>query len=126
MNWKTIDSTEELQALDYSVCWSDGEILEAYKVNGEQSYFPKDVSRSGYDLKNLHLLIDSGFGEDKLLEVVLIATTANTISDFSGHVSSLKTVHLGVGVDNASRIIYRWIGAENYEGAGYFARNRET
>jgi hypothetical protein len=126
MNWETIDSTEELQALDYSICWSDGEILEAYKVDGDQSYFPDDISRSGYDLKNLHLLIDSGFGIDKLLEIVLIHTTASTISDFSGHVSVLKIVHLGVGVDNASRIIYRWIERDDYKGAGYFARNWET
>ena len=89
MTWKTIDSTDALKALDYKVCWEDGEILETYRVHSNQSYFPKNVNRSGYNNPNLHLLIDTGLGENELLELVLIETDLKSINSLSGHVSPL-------------------------------------
>jgi hypothetical protein len=124
MTWKTIDSTDALHALDYRVCWEDGGILEAYRIYSNQSYFPKDVNRSGYNNPNLHLLIDTGLGESELLELVLIETDLKSISSLSGHVSPLNIVHLTHG--HASRIIYRRVDNEKQYKAGYFVENWET
>ncbi len=124
MNWQTIDTTEELEALDNEVCWADGEILEAYRIYSAQSYFPQHINRSGYNRPNLHLLIDVGFGTNKLLEVVLIHTTATTINSFNGFVSNLKIVHLGD--ESASRLIYRWVEEDSNSKPGYFVEKWET
>ena len=124
MNWKTIDTTEALQALDRKVCWVDGGVLEAYRVSSTQSYFPDDINRSGHNRPNLHLLIDTGFGVDEWLEVVLIETTAMTVDDFSGYVSPLKIAHFGN--DSASRVIYRWVKHNGYYEPGYFVDNWKT
>ena len=124
MSWKAINTTEELQALDKKVCWEDGEVLEAYRVSSTQSYFPDDINRSGHNRPNLHLLIDTGFGIEEWLEVVLLETTAKTINNFSGYVSPLKIAHFGH--DSASRVIYLWVKSNSSYKPGYFVENWET
>ncbi|KZN59522.1 hypothetical protein N474_25345 [Pseudoalteromonas luteoviolacea CPMOR-2] len=121
MSWKVINTTEELQALDRKVCWEGGEISEAYRVSSAQSYFPDDINRSGYNLPNLHLLIATGLGIEEWLEVVLLETTAKTISNFSGYVSPLKIAQFGH--DSASQVIYRWVKSNGSHKPRCFVEN---
>lgn len=118
MPWKSTDSDDDLHWLDRAVCWEDSTTVEVYALDRNDSYFPVDVSRSGYNNKNLHLFfeVDSPHGDH--LHLVLI--DCDHYSDsfienpfFTGRVDTLKRVEVtdarGTTRMRCSRLIYRFL-----------------
>ena len=129
MEWKSVDTQSDLDKLDNSVCWEDSKVLEYYAKFSNESYFPSDVSRSGWVNKNIHILIEAVAGTAPYLEIVLI--DCDHFSSlflerilFQGRVDSLKRIEIIDYKDNlvmrCSRLIYRFLTEEDIPQGLYF------
>jgi hypothetical protein len=118
MKWHTIDSQQDLETFEKSVCWEDSEVLAYFASNEDQPYFPPDVSRSGYARKNLHIACASDSSAGPFLEMVFIHVDS-IIGDFlerpvlGGRVDSLRRVELrdsgGRVLLRCGRLLYRFL-----------------
>ena len=123
MPWKSIDNGDDLHWLDRAACWEDATTLEVYALGRNESYFPTDVSRSGYINKNLHLFfeIDSPHGDH--LHLVLIDCDDYSVDFienpfFTGRVDTLKRVEVTdykeVTRMRCSRLIYQFLSLPDH------------
>ena len=134
MNWKHIDTQKNLDDFDSSNCWDDSEVVEFIGLIGNEDYFPDDVSRSGYQNKNVHLLVEACSENGSHLEIVLIdcdhfSSDYFSVIHFQGKVCGLKRVEVFDYQDNlrmrCSRIIYRWLEREpKYDKSYFLCRDR--
>ncbi len=118
MKWRTIDSQQDIESLEKSVCWEDSEVIAYFASDEDQPYFPSDVSRSGYMRKNLHLICASDSSAGPFLEMVFIHTDS-VVGDFlerpvlGGRVDSLRRVELRDFGDRVmlrcGRLLYRFL-----------------
>lgn len=118
MKWHSIDSQQDLDALQKSVCWEDSEVIAYYASEEELAYFPSDISRSGYTRKNLHLVCASDSSVGRYLEISFIHSDS-IAGDFlerpvfSGKVDSLRRVELrdfgGRVLLRCGRMVYRFL-----------------
>lgn len=129
MNWISVDNINDLEALDRSNCWEDSAVVEFYALHSNESYFPDDISRSGYHHKNIHLLVEADSRQGSHLEIVLIHCdhyTSNCFENihFAGSVDSLKRVEIRSYDDSVilkcARIIYRWLALDEPLRGSYF------
>ena len=131
MSWRTIDTQSELDALDGSVCWEDASVLEYHAGRGPRAHYPRDVSRSGYDHLDIHVLVRTAAG--RLLELGLIHCERLGPSVFEqlhlrGTVDSLKRVEIHSGDGSvlffAGRVLYRWLDSAPDAGSFYWPRDQ--
>jgi hypothetical protein len=118
MKWRTIDSQQDLESFEKSVCWEDSEVIAYFASDEDQAYFPSDVSRSGYVRKNLNLVWASDSSAGPFLEMVFIHTDS-IVGDFlerpvlGGRVDSLRRVELrdfgGRVLLRCGRLLYRFL-----------------
>lgn len=129
MGWSTIDSQNDLNNFDQSVCWDDSEVLEYYGKITNESYFPNDISRSGYTNKNIHVFIKSDSNQAPYMEMVLIDCDylnmyfIENIS-FQGYVDRLKRIEITEKKSSllmrCSRMIYRFLKEDEIIKGTYF------
>ena len=129
MDWKFVDTQEDLEELDSSNCWDDSDVVEYIGLHGDEEYFPRDVSRSGHFHKNLHILIQASSGRGSHIEVVLIAcehfsSSYLSMIHFDGRVGGLKGIEI-YDFQNTlrmkcARLIYRWLDEEPKYNRSYF------
>lgn len=129
MGWSTIDSQNDLNNFDQSVCWDDSEVLEYYGKITNESYFPNDISRSGYTNKNIHVFIKSDSNQAPYMEMVLIDCDylnmyfIENIS-FQGYVDRLKRIEITDKKSSllmrCSRMIYRFLKEDEIIKGTYF------
>jgi hypothetical protein len=126
--WKTIDGQTDLDELDAAVCWEDSRAREYWASAATQPYFPADVSRSGYDHKNLHVLLETCSSVAPFLELVFvhcdrIAQDAFDRLELRGRVDSLRRIELrtddGSPLLRCARIVYRWLTDASTQGDFY-------
>ena len=118
MDWKYVDTQNDLDFFAQSVCWDDSELLEFCGDWQEGTYFPHDISRSGYRHLHLHVLYDVCSAPDKYLHLVLICCEHFSgmflrQSSWSGKVDTLKRVEI-YGWKNSlemrcARMVYRFL-----------------
>lgn len=118
MKWRTIDSQQDLESFDKSVCWEDSGVLSYFASEEEQPYYPSDVSRSGFVRKNLHIVCASDSSAGPFLEMVFIHVDS-IAGDFlerpalGGRVDSLRRVELrdfgGRVMLRCGRLLYRFL-----------------
>ena len=129
MSWRTIDTQSELDALDARVCWEDASILEYHAGRGPRAHYPREVSRSGYEHLDIHVLVRTDAG--RFLELGLIHCERLGPSGFErlhlgGTVDSLKRVAI-LSMDGsvllfAGRVLYRWLDSAPVDGSFYWPR----
>ncbi len=117
MAWKTIDTQEELDALNQAICWEDATTVQYIARFENETYFPDDVCRTGYLNKNVHLWIDALNVQDGYLRLVLIDCDwigPQKLDSFhlSGKMDSLMRITIndcdGSTAIRFSRLIYRF------------------
>ena len=128
MNWKSIDTTEELSILDQSICWDDSQTLEYYASSRNEDYFPDDISRSGWHHKNIFVLCETDSSQGSFLELVFISSEwygawfMENIQ-LSGHVDTMKRVMIinqnGSTIMQCCRLIYRFLSEVEAESFRY-------
>ena len=115
--WNSIDSQRDLEQFDRSACWDDSHTIEFYGLFRNESYFPKDVSRSGHDHPNLHLFCRVHSTKGACVHIVLIDCdmfSSVWISSpyFQGRVDSLLRIEVYDGNQSiqmrCSRLVYRF------------------
>ena len=123
MQWKSVDNREDLRWLDRAASWEDSITLEVYTLGRSERYFPEDISRSGYEHKNLHLLLEVDSTHGDYMHLVLVDCDQYSCSFiespfFGGRVDGLKRVEVtdykGATHMRCSRIIYRFLELANY------------
>ncbi len=125
MEWLSVDTQEQLDQLDGSVCWEDDVVLEYYGTPAIAVGLPTDVSRSGYALPNVYVLIDTLSSDPRYLELALIhcddiAHSAFEAFRLSGLVDALKRV---VGQRfRCARIAYKRLESANDQGFYFGAK----
>jgi hypothetical protein len=128
MCWNTIDCQADLNELDAAVCWEDSRVLEVWASPAAQPYYPTDVSRSGYERKDVHVLLDACSSVSPFLELVFIHCDwigANAFERLSlqGHVDTLRRVEVrtadGDVVVRCARLAYRWLAEAGIPGEFY-------
>ncbi len=128
--WTFVDTEDDLEQLN-SLMNHDAEAVEFYSTPAEQSYFPLDVSRSGYHRNNVHVLIDLHSQDNPYVELVLIAceVLSQSFTDqplFEGKIDSLKRVEVsnqnGDIRMKCARLIYRLVSDPDAEPGNYLAR----
>jgi hypothetical protein len=114
-SWKSVDSQQDLEELDHYLWDHDKETVEFYGKLGQEKYFPADVSRRGYNDKNLHVLVKVGVpAPQPYLELVFIAYEYIG-RDFidkvhaRGKIDSLKRITIEDDGVKCGRLIYRWV-----------------
>ena len=116
MLWTSIDNSDELSQFERSVFWEDATTQEVFIIGRNEPYFPEDISRSGYEHKNVHLLIDAEIENRGHIHIVLIDCESYTSGfidnlSFNGFVDGLKRVEVGEHDHyirmRCSRLIYR-------------------
>jgi len=121
MTWKAVDTNADLNELSEGNCWDDSETLEFYANPFVEPYFPSDVSRSGYENMNIHLLIHADSYKGEILEIVFIDADYASLSYliqpcFNGRVDALKRIYIEDTIGNTmmrcSRLIYRYMPEE--------------
>ena len=120
MNWFTIDTKQDLEALDYSNCWEDSQVVEICSSRGMKSYFPNDISLSGCNDLNLHVLVEADSSNGSHLELVFVSCekfcSSLSISHLSGFVDTLKRVEVqdynGAAEIKCARLLYRYVEVE--------------
>jgi hypothetical protein len=132
MNWHSIDTQAELDALNQSVCWEDSEVLEYHAGRGHRAHYPEDVSRSGHDRLDIHVLVDASGAPQPFLELGFIACDAVGAEAFdrlhlTGFVDSLKRVEIraadGSSLFRTARLVYRWLPDAPRDGTHYWPAN---
>ncbi len=131
MDYITINTQEDLENLNNSVCWDDSELVDAYISRRQQSYFPKDIQYSGYNSFHYHCLYEVCSAQKSHLELIFIGTEL---------IDHHKTIHMalngrvisggGVELENyksdltlkCAKIIYRFVELEDYFAPGYFLK----
>lgn len=98
MTWTPIDTQEDLDALERAICWEDSRVVEYHAGSFQRAYFPHDVSRTGHDHPDIHVLLetDADFPFAELVFVHCDHIGANAFRNFyvRGRVRSLKRVEL--------------------------------
>jgi hypothetical protein len=133
VTWQAIDTQEQLDELDRLVCWEDSELLEFHGGHTLRPYFPSDVSRSGYDRPDVHIVIAAPCGQKTdILELCLIHCDRLGEDAFErlhlrGRVDSLRRVEIasedGTTLFRCARLIFRWRERTASDGgAHYFPR----
>ena len=116
MSWKAIDCQADLNELDRAVCWEDSRVLEYWASPASRPYYPTDVSRSGYERKDVHVLLAACSSISPFLELVFIHCDwvgANALEHLclQGHVDALRWVELrthdGAILIRCARLTYR-------------------
>jgi hypothetical protein len=136
MEWEFIESQKDLDTFSQSVCWEDSETLEFYGTHINESYFPSDISRSGYHNLNIHILCDVCTQKAPYLEMVFIDCDHASISFLtnifiSGRVDNLKRIEMLTGngdlIWRCSRLIFRFLDDDNpiYRSGRYFRTNHD-
>lgn len=135
MEWILINNQSDLDLLKNSYYWGDTETIEFFASKFNCSYFPDDISRSGYEKKNLHLLLEVSDTKRSHLEIVFIDCD-NYNSDyienisFSGKVDTLKRVEIIDYQDElvmrCSRLIYRELAIPDTIDKSYFINSLDT
>ena len=129
MEWINVDTQIDLDNFDQSVCWEDSEVLEYYAKLSNESYFPSDISRSGWINKNIHILIESDSDKAPYLEIVLVdcdhfSSLFLEQLSFQGRVDSMKRIEITGYKDTlemrCSRLIYRFLAEEDMPKGLYF------
>ncbi len=132
MSWLAIETQADLDFLDKKVCWEDSKSVEYYATARNEDYFPPDVSRSGYDHKNIHVLCRVCSQEAAYLEMVWIHCDQSTghfldHPHMSGRVDCLKRVEIlgakGWPLMRCSRVIYRFVAEANVTEGSYYSHN---
>ena len=114
--WKSIDTREDLAALDRLVVPDDSRVLELYASQLHEPFFPQDVCRDGHQHLNWRLVLQGFAADAAFVEVVFIACDVLGWSwiqgpHFDGRVDSLRRIEL-YGPSKAThvrcaRLIYR-------------------
>jgi hypothetical protein len=130
MAWKSIDSQTDLDQLDGLICWEDSKTAEYYATPASEPYFPADISRSGFENKNIHILCEVCSKTAPLLELVFIDCdwlATNFLENISlhGRVDTLKRVEIWdlnkATLMRCSRLLYRFID-ERLAKPGFYLR----
>jgi hypothetical protein len=128
MTWKSIDCQADLDELDRVVCWEDSRVLEYLASSAPRPYCPTDVSRSGYEHKDIHVLLDACSSTLPFLELVFIHCDwigANAFERLclQGRVDTLRRVELstedGDVLVRCGRLLYRWLAEASTTGDFY-------
>lgn len=112
MSWTSIDTQEQLDALENAVCWEDARVVEYHAGSFGREYFPRDVSRFG-EHPNIHMLLEDNASWFEFAFIHCDHLEANVFQNFyvSGQVRSLKRVELasrdGSVRLRCSRLIWR-------------------
>ncbi len=129
MEWKSIDTQADLDQLDQQICWSDASTVEYYAKLANEKYFPVDISRSGYEHKNVHVLCQVFAQPGRFLELVLIACDWCYLAwldnmHLNGHVDRLKRIDIrdpkGSTIARCARLIYRFLQESDLPQGLYF------
>jgi hypothetical protein len=127
MGWSTIDTQTQLDALEKSVCWEDVRLLEYHAGRGVRAHYPSDVSRSGYERLDVHVLLETDDG--KFLELAFLHCERLGPDAFErlhlrGTVDSLKRVELRSSRESvllfAGRVLYRRLEKAPVDGTHYW------
>lgn len=131
MTWISVNTQSDLNELAAANCWEDSKTLEFHATPVNDPYFPDDVSRSGYQNMNIHLLVDACSSSGPILEMVFIDADWSTLSYLtepfvSGRIDLLKRVYIedysGDSKMRCSRLIYRFLNEESiYHSGKYYA-----
>lgn len=144
MGWQSVDTQSQLDALHTLVCWEDACVLEYHAGYGQRDHYPSDVSRSGYDRPDIHVLVrrmdgastrrttgEDPYGRTPFLELAFLHCDRLGADAFErlhlrGMVDSLKRVELlssdGSTLLRASRLIYQWLTNAPSDGSYYWPR----
>ena len=129
MTWKSVDTPSDLEQLAAANCWEDSETLEFYATPANADYFPNDVSRSGYQNMNIHMLVSACSSNALILELVFIDADWSSLSFLTqpfvgGRIDSLKRVYIedykGDTKMRCSRLIYRFMQEEPIHRSGRY------
>ena len=130
MNWIDVKTNDDLKELDRSVCWEDSNTVEYYATGINEEDFPQDINRSGYENKNIHILLDSDSKLGPFIEMVFIDCDhySSMFLDsiyMSGRVDDLMRTEIYNAkksmVMRCSRVIYRFLSNEQVSrGQKYF------
>jgi hypothetical protein len=132
MNWQPIDTQQQLDALNKAVCWEDSTVVECHGGRGLRRHYPPDVSRSGYERLDLHVLLRTPGGQQPFLELALVHCDRLAADIFdrlhmTGTIDSLKRVEIVSGnramLLRAARVIYRWLARAPTDGTYYWNPN---
>jgi hypothetical protein len=119
--WTFVDTQDDLDLLENIFDWDEAELLEFHGCLTNETYFPQDISRSGSNNMNVHMLMqlsrhgesDPDFIELILIDCDLLSLTYMHCPQFKGRVDSLRRVSIeadGSGTDmRCARLIYRTI-----------------
>lgn len=119
--WTFVESQDDLNTLRDAFDWDEAELIEFYGCLTNEPYFPEDISRSGQENMNVHLLVqlswhqvtDPDFVELVLIDCDLLDLTYMQRPRFTGRVDSLKRVYINTGGSvtemRCGRLIYRVI-----------------
>jgi hypothetical protein len=139
MNWSIIDKQDHLNDLDRMVCWEDSRVIELYALNHIETYFPNDISRSGYSNKDVHVFCEVCSSVSPYLYMVWIhcdCYDSNFVENLhmAGSVDSLKRGEIldsnGSVQMRCARLIYRFVSETEVNRdqphlAKYLARERD-
>ncbi len=129
MDWIIVNTNDDLKKLDESVCWEDSKSVEYHATIRNSDYFPNDISRSGYQNKNIFLLIDTCSAPEPFLEMVFIDCDHYSQGFLDhpfmlGRVDILKRVEIeneeGSMMMHCSRLIYRFLSDEDLRKGLYY------
>lgn len=129
MSYQSINTQEDLDSLNNSICWEDSTLVESYIRSSFQSYFPSDTQLSGLSRFNYHCLYRVCSAEKSHLEIIFIGVEAashHIITDMylSGHVFSGGYVELRDYKKNTTlrcaRIIFRFLDITHESENSYF------
>lgn len=132
-NWQSVDTQAELDDLAARVCWEDSETQEIYATPANLDYYPSDVSRSGYRLMNVHVLINADSSVAPFLELAFVDCDRTNIHFLThlfvkGRIDGLKRVELedgkGQAVLRCSRLIFRFLSESQEMWSGHYFRNQ--
>ncbi len=113
--WRSIDSQQDLHALDDCVDWDDSDLIE---IRAGRSLWPETgavIHRRGVEALDYLLSIRASCEQVRELELALVECDAFQAtllhSGLAGRVTALMHVELGGGPDSirCSRIFYRWL-----------------
>lgn len=134
MTWISVDTPSDLEELAEANCWEDSESLEFHASPVSAPYFPIDVSRSGYQNMNIHLLVDACSSHGQILEMVFIDADWSSLSYLTkpfigGRIDQLKRVYIedynGDTKMRCSRLIYRFMKLQPVHRSGKYYTNAQ-